>query len=305
VIEDLQRANRRRSILLLVGFVALLLGVAWASVFALTGGSWIALLFAGVIAAASAWFSWFKSDAVALRVSRARPADLTEFRRLHNLVEGLCIASGLPKPRVYVIDDVAPNAFATGRDPEHAAIAVTTGLLDMMDRVELEGVIAHELAHIKNRDITVSTLAVTVVGMIALISDLAIRLLWWNGGRRGRDDGAHNNPLGQVLAIAGFALLALAPVIARLFQFSLSREREYLADATGVHFTRYPPGLVSALEKLRQDTTVTHSASRATAHMWIEQPVARTDDEGRLAKLNRMFDTHPPLEDRIRRLREL
>jgi heat shock protein HtpX len=305
LIEDLQRANKRRSALLLIGFMALLTAVAWASVYLLTGGGWVALAIAAVIAGGSAWFSWFKSDMVALRMSRAVPADPTQYRRLHNLVEGLCIASGLPKPRVYVIDDVAPNAFATGRDPQHGAVAVTTGLLNMMTRVELEGVLAHELSHIKNRDITVSTLAVTVVGMVAVISDLAIRLTWWNGGRRGRNDRDNSGGLGALLALFGFALLITAPLVARMFQFALSREREYLADASGVQMTRYPPGLLSALEKLQSDVTVTHSASRATAHMWIEQPVARTDDEGRLAKLNRMFDTHPPLEERIRRLKEL
>jgi heat shock protein HtpX len=305
MIEDLQRANKRRSALLLIGFMALLTAVAWAAVYILTGGGWVALAIAAVIAGGSAWFSWFKSDTVALRMSRAVLADQSEFRRLHNLVEGLCIAGGLPKPRIYVINDEAPNAFATGRDPDHAAIAVTTGLLNMMTRVELEGVVAHELSHIKNRDITVSTLAVTVVGMVAVISDLAIRMTWWNGGRRNRDDRDNSGGLGALLALAGFALLITAPLIARLFQFSLSREREYLADASGVQLTRYPPGLTSALEKLHNDVTVTHSASRATAHMWIEQPVARSDEDGRLAKLNRLFDTHPPLEERIRRLKEL
>ncbi|MGE0306078.1 MAG: M48 family metalloprotease, partial [Acidimicrobiia bacterium] len=203
------------------------------------------------------------------------------------------------------IDDVAPNAFATGRNPVHAAIAVTTGLLALMNRVELEGVVAHELSHIRNYDILVSTLAVTMVGAIALVSDFGIRFLWWNGGRRGRDDRDGGNPAGFLLILLGFFLLILAPIVAKLLQFAISRRRESLADMSGVALTRYPPGLISALEKLRDDTTVTHSASRATAHLWIEQPVARVEAEGRMSRLNKLFDTHPPLEERIAALREI
>jgi heat shock protein HtpX len=236
-------------------------------------------------------------------VSRAHPADPEQYKRLHNLVEGLCIAAGLPKPRVYIIDDPAPNAFATGRNPRHAAIAVTTGLLQKMNRVELEGVLAHELSHIRNYDILVSTLAVTLVGAVALLTDTAIRLMWWNGGRVRREgdrsDGA--NPL----AFVGFALLIFAPILARLMQATISRQRETLADVSAVQLTRYPPGLISALEKLREDTTVTHSASTATAHMWIEQPLSGVRDGGRLKKVHGLFDTHPPLEERIALLREL
>jgi heat shock protein HtpX len=175
----------------------------------------------------------------------------------------------------------------------------------MMNRVELEGVVAHELSHIRHYDILVSTLAVTMVGSIAIISDLAIRMLWWNGGRTRRGNDHDNNPAGAFIAIAGFLLLILAPVIAQLLHFAVSRQRESLADLGAVEMTRYPPGLISALEKLQADTTVTHSASRATAHMWIEQPVARVPDEGRMASLNRLFDTHPPLTERIAALREL
>jgi heat shock protein HtpX len=254
-----------------------------------------------VVAIAMSAVSYWKSDAVALRMSRARPADPVEYARLHNIIEGLCIAAGLPKPRVYIVDDVAPNAFATGRDPKHAAIAVTTGLLEKMNRIELEGVLAHELSHIKNYDILVSTIAVTMVGFIALASDIAIRTLWWGGGRDDDDNGG----IGAVLAIAGFALLIFAPIIAQLMQFAVSRRRESLADMSGVELTRYPPGLISALEKLKDDQTVVHAHSRATAHLWIEQPMPTTPEEGKLSRLNRLFDTHPPLEDRIAALREL
>jgi heat shock protein HtpX len=262
-----------------------------------------AVVIAAVIAIASAWASYWKSDAIALKMSRAHPADPETYARLHNLVEGLCIASGLPKPGIYVIDDVAPNAFATGRNPKHAAIAVTTGLLDKMNRVELEGVLAHELSHIKNNDILVSTLAVTMVGLIAIATDLSLRMMWWNGGRRGRDD--PQGGAAPFLAIFGLVLIVLSPILARLMQMAVSRQRESLADVSAVEMTRYPPGLISALEKLRDDSTVVHASSRATAHLWIEQPTAQTEEEGHLSKWNRLFDTHPPIEQRIEALNEL
>lgn len=295
--------NKRRSLALAAVFVILTSAVIWA-VMQLMGGGGIGILgIAGVISIATAWAAYWKSDEVALKMSRAVPADPTEYARLHNLVEGLCIASGVPKPRLYVIDDVAPNAFATGRNPKHGAIAVTTGLLDMMDRVELEGVLAHELSHIKNNDILVATMAVTMVGLLALVSDWFIRLMWWNGGRRGRND--PQGGAAPYLAFIGFGLLILAPLIAKLLQLAVSRSRESLADVSAVEMTRYPPGLISALEKLRDDNTVVHASSRATAHLWIESPIARVEPEGRLSKWNRMYDTHPPLDDRINALREL
>jgi heat shock protein HtpX len=302
-LYDQVASNKRRSFLLIAIFVLLTAAVGATVMFLFQFGP-VGFVIAAVIAIGSAALSYWKSDAVALAMSRAKPADPKEYARLHNLVEGLCIASGLPKPRVYVVDDEAPNAFATGRDPRHAAIAVTTGLLDKMNRVELEGVLAHELSHIKNYDILVSTLAVTMVGIIALVSDICIRMLWWNGGRRGRNDSDGGSAFG-FLAVLGFALLILAPLIGRLLQFAVSRRRELLADVSGVEITRYPPGLISALEKLKDDTTVVHSGSRATAHLWIEAPVAQDEDEGRLSKFNRMFDTHPPLEQRIAALQEL
>jgi heat shock protein HtpX len=299
---ELIRANKRRSVGLIAGFVAVAVLIGLAAGY-LTGFGWAGSVIALVIAAGLAFASYWKADAIALAVSRARPADPEVYRRLHNLVEGLCIAGGLPKPRVYVVDDPAPNAFATGRNPKHAAIAVTSGLLEKLDRVELEGVIAHELSHIRNYDILVSTLAVTLVGFVALLTDVAIRMMWWNGGRVPRQgdhrDGA--NPL----ALVGFVLLIFAPIIARAMQATISRRRETLADVSAVQLTRYPPGLISALEKLRDDTTVTHSASTATAHLWIEQPMAGVGDRGRLGGVHRLFDTHPPLEERIALLREL
>jgi heat shock protein HtpX len=307
-VYDQVASNKRRSWLLIAGFVILVAAVAVAFSYLISGGP-VGIVIAVVIAVGTSVLAYWKSDAVALRMSRARPAPVEEFARYHNIVEGLCIASGLPKPRLYVVDDPAPNAFATGRNPRNAAVAVTTGLLEKMNRIELEGVLAHELSHVKNYDILVSTLAVTMVGIVALLADLGIRLLWWGMGRNtygdyDRNHGGNQGPL-AILSLAGFALLLLSPVIATVMQRTISRRRETLADVSGVEMTRYPPGLISALEKLRDDSTVVHATSHATAHLWIEQPAAQTQREGRLSRLNRLFDTHPPLEERIALLREL
>ncbi|MDP4834942.1 MAG: M48 family metallopeptidase, partial [Ilumatobacteraceae bacterium] len=236
-------------------FVLVLVGMA---VGVLIGNGTFGTLIALAIASVTAFGSYWKSDAIALRMSRAVPADPLVYKRLHNLVEGLCIAGGLPKPRVYIVHDPAPNAFATGRNPKNAAIAVTTGLLEKMNRVELEGVVAHELSHIKNYDILVMTLAVTLVGTVAILTDITIRMMWWNGGRvaRAGDRDNRSNPL----ALIGIALLILAPLLARAMQAAVGRRRETLADVSAVQLTRYPPGLISALEKLQADSTVTHSA---------------------------------------------
>jgi heat shock protein HtpX len=304
-VYDQVAQNKRRSVLLIFGFVLLVVAVGEALNLLVHGGPAL-IVVAFLFAAGSAGLSYWKSDAVALAVSRARPASVEEYPRLHNLVEGLCIAGGLPKPRIYVVDDPSPNAFATGRNPKHAAIAVTTGLLERMNRVELEGVVAHELSHIKNYDILVSTLAVTMVGVIAIAADMGVRFLWFGMGRsrNNQGDSRDGGPF-AILAVLGLALLVLSPLIARVMQAAVSRKRETLADVSGVELTRYPPGLISALEKLRDDYTVVGSTSHATAHLWIEQPQAVDEREGRFARLNRMFDTHPPLEERIALLREL
>jgi heat shock protein HtpX len=310
VYEQISK-NKRRTFVLLLFFVVLIAGAALAFNF-LLGFGLVGVTFAIVLAIALAWGSYFYSDKVALAASRARPAEGPEYQRYHNLVEGLCIAAGLPKPRLYVVDDPAPNAFATGRNPKHAALAVTTGLLEKMNRVELEGVIAHELSHIKNYDILVTTVAVTAVGAIALLSDLGLRFMWFGGDRRDRADSGN---LGIILVILAFALLILAPFIALLMQFAVSRRRELLADVSGVQLTRYPPGLIAALEKLKNDKAVVHHATRATAQMWIESPLDRgqggedggEDGDGKRkgSWLNRAFDTHPPLDERIRILKEM
>jgi heat shock protein HtpX len=294
--------NKRRTFVMLAAFVLLIAAVAVALGIIFKAGVAIVPI-AIVIAIAMAWTSYFASDRIALAASRAKPADGPEYARYHNLVEGLCIAAGLPKPRLYVVDDPAPNAFATGRNPKHAAIAVTTGLLAVMNRVELEGVLAHELSHVRNYDILVSTVAVTAVGAVALMADLGMRFMWF-GGRSDRRDNNDSGPLGLILVILAFALLILAPFAAQLMQFAMSRRRELLADVSGVQLTRYPPGLISALKKLQDDQAVVHHATRATAQMWIESPLERDEEaEAESGKkrnwLNRAFDTHPPLSERI------
>jgi len=291
------RRNKWRTLEILLTFVVLivLVGVA---VDILFGFGIAGVVIAFVIAVAMAFVSYFNSDKVALAVTGAKPADGPDYQRYHNLVEGLCIAAGLPKPRLYVIDDPAPNAFATGRNPKHSALAVTTGLLELMNRTELEGVIAHELSHVKNYDILATTVAVTAVGTIALLADVGLRF-WIFGGRSSRRDSNDAGAIGVVIAIAAMALLILAPLAAQLMQFSMSRKRELLADATGVQLTRYPPGLASALKKLQSEKAVVHHATRATAQLWIESPLDR--EEGKKGSwLNRAFDTHPPLDERIK-----
>ncbi len=294
--------NKRRSLVLTATFVVLV-GAVVAMVLYLFDFGIVGVAIALVVAGGSAFGSYWKSDAIALRVSRAQSADPVTYARLHNLVEGLCIASGLGKPAIYVIDDAAPNAFATGRSPKHASIAVTTGLLDRMDRVELEAVLAHELSHVRNDDILVSTLAVTMVGLVTLVADFSIRMMWWNGGRRGRND--REGGAAPWLGFIGLGLLYLSPLLSRLLRFAVGRRRESAADVSAIEMTRYPPGMISALEKLRDDTTVVHASSRATAHLWIEAPVALDESEGRLSRWNRLFNTHPPIEERIAALREL
>ena len=297
-------SNVRKTWLLISVFVVLVLAVGWVFGEFMRIGLW-GLGGAAIFAVLMTWGSYFASDKIALSMSRAKPADPVQHAQLHNLVEGLSIAAGIPKPRVYVVEDAAPNAFATGRNPEHAAVAVTTGLMETLTRDELEGVVAHELAHVQNRDTLVMTIAVTLVGVIVLLADWMIRAMWWGGGGGDRDRGGG---LGLPFAILGMVLLVLAPLIAQLLQFAISRQREFLADADAVLLTRHPEGLIGALEKLQRDRTVVRSASRATAHLWIESPIARHASETKRATkqgawLNRMFDTHPPLETRIAALR--
>ncbi len=237
------------------------------------------------------WSFWY-SDKVALSLSGAQPADGAEYLELNRIVENLSITAGLPKPRVYVINDQAPNAFATGRDKNHAAVAVTTGLLRIMDRSELEGVLAHELSHVGNRDILLSTVAVVLVGFVALLSDFFLRMSFFGGDRDNED----RNPLFGILAIVA---MVLAPLVATLIQLAISRKREFLADASGSLLTRYPEGLASALQKIGTYSQPMERASNATAHLFISNPFGASGVGNKISKL---FSTHPPIEDRVKAL---
>jgi heat shock protein HtpX len=298
-LYELIAANRRRSIFLILVFVLLVGLLGWA-LGELTGSGMLGLAVALIFALILAWTSYYYSDRIVLAISRAIPANPAEHARYLNIVEGLSIAAGIPKPRAFVIGDRAPNAFATGRNPENAAVAVTTGLLEKMNRVELEGVLAHELSHIRNYDILVTTIAVVLAGTVVLLSDWMLRAFRWGG--RGRDrSGA---PIGLLIVLVGFLLALLSPLVAQLIKAAVSRRREFLADASAIELTRYPPGLVGALRKLREDSTVVRTASHATAHMWIESPLQRSGGSP-ASWVNRLFDTHPPLEERIRVLESL
>ncbi|HTR19178.1 MAG TPA: M48 family metalloprotease [Candidatus Paceibacterota bacterium] len=238
------------------------------------------------------WAYWF-SDKVAIAQAHAQPADPTQYVELHRIVENLAITAGLPKPRIYIIEDPAPNAFSTGRDKNHAAIAVTTGLLQMMDRNELEGVIAHELSHIGNRDILVMTAAVVLVGVISVLANIFLRVSFWGGfGGGGRD----RNNANVIILIAGVLAIILAPIAATLIQLAISRRREYLADASGALLTRYPEGLESALRKLGSYQAPLQTASTATAHLYITNPFG-AHPAGKWVQ--NLFSTHPPIEERI------
>lgn len=232
-------------------------------------------------------FSYYNSDKIAIFTSGAKEAKEADYKELHRVVENLSITAGLPKPKVYVIEDEAPNAFATGRDPAHASVAVTTGLLATLDKTELEGVMAHELSHIGNRDILVSTVVVVLVGFIALISDIFIRGQFF----RGRD----SNKGGGYIALIGIALAILSPIVATLIQLAISRKREFLADSSGALLTRYPDGLASALQKIADSGKKLKRANHATAHLFISNPFgARTK-----GFLTNLFQTHPPVAERV------
>ncbi|HEY7667587.1 MAG TPA: M48 family metalloprotease [Actinomycetota bacterium] len=295
-------ANRRKTVVLLVVAFVLLVGVGYA-IGLIFGSGWFGLAIAIVLAVLLQLSAYYSGDRIVLASTRAREVSLEEQPRLHNIVEGLAIAAGVPKPRVWVVPEQAPNAFATGRDPQHASVAVTEGLLATMNRIELEGVIGHELAHVVDRDILYGTIVATVIGAVVLLSEFFMRSLWWGGigGRRGDDRGG--GAVDLVLFAIGFALIILAPLFGQLIRLAVSRNREYLADAQGAMLTRYPPGLVSALRKLQAAPTAMRSANNATAHLWLNQP-SRVEGE-RMSTMERLFSTHPPIAERIRRLEEM
>jgi len=299
-------ANKRKTVLLIFGAIVLLgaVGYVLGLWYGGSGSGVYGLIGAVALAAVLSLGSFFGGDRLVLASTRAREVTPQEQPRLHNIVEGLAIAAGIPKPKVYVIPEQAPNAFATGRNPEHSSIAVTEGLLSTMNRVELEGVIGHELSHVVDRDILIGTLVATLVGAVVLISEFFMRSWWWGGvrGRRGGD--RSGGGIEAIIFAVGLALLVLAPIIGQIVRLAVSRQREFLADAQGALLTRYPPGLASALRKIGAASGIPmRSANNATAHLWLNQP-SRIRGEG-MGPLEKLFNTHPPIEERIRRLEEM
>lgn len=288
-----QASNQRKTILLLMVMACVVTVVVWGVAYYLGYTSLGVVPIAAFMVIGGSWWSYYASDRLVLAMTGARLVEYDQAPQLHNLVEEMAIAAGLPKPRIAIVDDPAPNAFATGRDPEHGLIAYTTGILQLMDREELQGVTAHELAHVGNRDTLVATVAATTAGAVALISDLAMRIGFFGGGRRRESD--NNNPIMLVVALL---VLVLAPMAAILLKAAVSRSRESLADATGVAFSRNPAGLRRALETLQQNETVVQARSTAFAHLWIESPLDASAG-------SKLFNTHPPLAERIAVLRQM
>lgn len=288
-----QRAsNIRRTWLLIIGFVVVVIAVGYA--ISWYYGDPTIVYIAVIVAFATNFYAYWASDKLVLKMSHARPATREEFFDLYTVTENLAITAGLPKPKLYVIDDAAPNAFATGRDEKHAVVCATTGLLALLTRPELEGVIAHELSHIQNRDILVMTVAVVLAGFVAIVADLFLRMAFYGG----RSDNEKGNMIALVLGLVG---IILAPIAAQLIQFAISRRREYLADESGALLTRYPEGLASALQKISANNVPMKHASHATAHLFIDEPFGKPEGK-KLAWLEGLFSTHPPVADRINRL---
>jgi len=298
-IHSAIQSNITKTYLIMSLFVAFVVGVAYVLGQALGYGTdfvWIAV----ILSVLSSFASYYFGDSMILALSRARPADRKRDFDFFTVAENLAIAAGIPKPKLYVIDDSAMNAFATGRDPRHAVVVATSGILAKLDRRELEGVIAHELSHIKNFDTRLMAVVAVLVGTVAFLADMFLRSLWWGGGRsRSRDD---ERGWGAILLLVGIILAMITPILATLIQLAVSRRREFLADASGALLTRYPEGLARALEKISKDREVLEAATNATAHLYITNPFKGKQFH---AVFSNLFDTHPPVAERIRLLRSM
>lgn len=290
-------SNIRKTWAYLFGFVLLIIAIGW--LISYFTRSSVILLAAVILAVLLNFFSYWYSDKIVLAISGARPIEKKDNPELYRLVENLCITAGLALPKIYIINDSSPNAFATGRNPKNAVVAVTRGLLEKLDRAELEGVIAHELSHIGNRDILLSTIIVVLVGLVVIMTDFFLRLSW-RGGLAGRRDSRGGSQARLIMLFVAVLLSILAPLFATLLRLAISRKREFLADASGGLLTRYPEGLARALEKISQDPTPLRKASNATAHLFIASPFRGRQSQTRLARL---FSTHPPIEERVSALR--
>jgi heat shock protein HtpX len=301
---DQMAANRRNSLLLAVAVVVILGALGFSIGYALTGtatGGLGTTLVAVAIGLVMSLGSYFAGDQIVLTVSGAKEVDEASAPQLFNVVRELTLAANIPMPRIYVIDDTAPNAFATGRDPAHASLAITTGLLQKLDREELQGVVGHELSHVRNLDIRFSLIVGVLVGSIALLSDFFLRWTWWGGGPRSRSDReGGGGALQAVMMVVAIVLAVLAPIAARLVQLAVSRQREYLADASSVDLTRNPAGIERALAKIAGDQEVLEVANRATQHLYFTNPIKKFE-----ARSANLFSTHPAIVDRINRLRQL
>jgi len=296
---DLVASNQRKSIFILIAFVAFVIGVVYVMSLAFNFGhefTFIAIIITAITSIGSYWFS----DKIVLAISGARPATREEFFDFYTLAENLAMSQRMKVPRLYVIDDTAMNAFATGRDPDHAVICATTGILGRLQRAELEGVVAHELAHVKNNDILLMSIVSVLVGSIALISDWMIRMTAFGGRRRDREG---EGQLGMILFVVGIVLAILSPIIATLIQLAISRRREFLADATGVAMTKNPSGLTRALQKISADKEPLEAANKATAHLYISDPLKNV--KGGVSVFAGLFNTHPPVEERVKALQSL
>ena len=294
-------ANRRRSWYLMTIFVIIIVILGY--IFSYAFNSFLILYIAIIFSFSFAFISYWFSDKMVLSMSKAKAISEKDSPELYHLVENLCITAGLPLPKIYLIQDEAPNAFSTGRNKEHAVVVVTSGLLNLLDKTELEGVLAHELSHIGNRDIQLATLVTILVGIIVLLADWFRNFTIWGG--RGSSDNSSDGQLGEIMMIVALILSILAPLFAYLMQFAISRKREYLADADGALLTRYPEGLARALEKIAQDNRPLREANRATAHLYIASPFKTDTKIKRAGWLTRMMATHPPIQDRIKRLRQM
>jgi heat shock protein HtpX len=297
-------ANRRNSFLLAFAVVGILGALGFSIGYALTGraaGGLGATLLAVALGLLMSLGSYFAGDRIVLAVSGAKEVDETANPQLIDVVREMTLAASIPMPRVYLIDDSAPNAFATGRDPKHASLAVTSGLLQKLNREELQGVIGHEMSHVRNLDIRFSLIVGVLVGSVALLSDFFLRWTWWGGGRRSRGerDGGGGG-LQAVMVVVALVLAVLAPIAARLVQLAVSRQREYLADASSVELTRNPAGIERALAKIASDPDVLEVANRATQHLYFTNPIKKFEERS-----SDLFSTHPPIVDRINRLRQL
>ncbi|OGG61147.1 zinc metalloprotease HtpX [Candidatus Kaiserbacteria bacterium RIFCSPHIGHO2_02_FULL_49_34] len=292
-----QGENIRKTWFLMAGFLVMVIAVGYGVAWYLGNPIilYVAIAFALLMNVGSYWFS----DTLVIKMTGAKPLDMhnPQYREVQRIAENLAITAGIPMPKMYVVHDPSPNAFATGRDPQHAAVAVTSGILDLLDRNELEGVLAHEFSHVGNRDMLVATVAVVLAGFVAIVADMLMRAALFGGGNND-----NRNPVVLIIGIVG---IILAPIAAQLIHLAISRKREYLADASGVLLTRYPEGLASALEKISGHARPMERASHATAHLFISDPFAEGNKRSIGQKVSGLFQTHPPAHDRIRRLREM